>query len=80
MPTLAELQRRYGRRNEPPVPKAADEVLIADPRGTMTPAEMVERKLQTILAGTGFSSPGLPPPTRVAGRFDADRSAMPTEF
>jgi hypothetical protein len=80
MPTLAELQRRYGRRNEPPVPKAADEVLIADPRGTMSPAEMVERKLQAILSGTGLSNPGSSPPPRVAGRLEADRSAMPTEF
>ncbi len=33
----------------PPIPAATEEALVADPRGEMTPAQMVERKLASLL-------------------------------
>ena len=41
-----------------PPPRSAvesDELLIADPRGTLTPGQMVDQKLQTLL-GSGSRS------------------------
>jgi hypothetical protein len=42
--------------NAAPPAQGADEVLVIDPRGTLTPAQMVERKLLALLQ-TG--NPGL---------------------
>lgn len=33
----------------PPVPPATEEALVADPRAALTPAQMVERKLASLL-------------------------------
>jgi hypothetical protein len=58
MPTLTELRRRYtsGDRVEANPFFAGDEVLIADRRGRLTPAQFVEQKLQGLLVRRAAAS------------------------
>lgn len=60
MPTLAELRSRFlpttGSFKEDMEP---DEVLVADARSKMSPAQMVEVKLRTALHGPTLSRGGL---------------------
>ena len=51
-----QLSPRQLAANAAPPAQGADEVLVIDPRGTLTPAQMVERKLLALLR-TG--NPGL---------------------
>ena len=50
------LSPRQSAANAAPPVRGSDEVLVIDPRGTLTPAQMVERKLLALLQ-TG--NPGL---------------------
>jgi hypothetical protein len=50
MPTLADLQVRFGAPRSSQVPLVgADEVLVTDARGKLSPAQMVEQKLRRAL-------------------------------
>ena len=62
MPTLAELRNRIVNDREfDSVLPAADEVLVADVRSRLTPAQIVEQKLRTLLrpkTSTGMRASG----------------------
>ncbi len=51
------------------VPVEADEVLIADARAGLSPAEMVEQKLRTLLRARGLSIQTASTTVPVRGRF-----------
>jgi hypothetical protein len=51
MPTLSDLRSRYAEFSGDPVQRGdADEVLIADSRSRLSPAQVVEQKLRRALA------------------------------
>jgi hypothetical protein len=50
MPSWTELQSRFQSVRNPSVRMGADEVLVADVRGRMTPGHFVEEKLRVALA------------------------------
>ena len=51
MPTLADLRVRYGASSRASAaPADADEILVADSRSRMSPAQMVEQKLRRVLS------------------------------
>jgi hypothetical protein len=63
MPTLAELQSRFGNENDSQsILPGSDEVLVADVRGRLTPAQIVEQKLRSLLRP--HTAPGTPRPQR----------------
>jgi hypothetical protein len=50
MPTLMELRRRFSDEHDFRSTLAgSDEVLVADDRGRLTPAQVVEQKLRSLL-------------------------------
>jgi hypothetical protein len=50
MPTLVELRSRFAsQRDFDPVVSGTDEVLVADVRSRLTPAQIVEQKLRSLL-------------------------------
>jgi D-aminopeptidase len=53
MPTLADLRVRFATTpRSPATPAGADEVLVADSRSKMSPAQMVEQKLRQALCAS----------------------------
>jgi hypothetical protein len=56
MPTLADLRKRTTHVRPPAVPAASgEEAMVADERGRLKPAQIVEQKLRTAL-GRGKNS------------------------
>ena len=49
MPTLSDLNRRYGSQNQAVNAVTPDESFIQDFRGSITPAQAVESKLGSVL-------------------------------
>ena len=49
MPTLMELQRRFAVEPDESGLGSSDESLVMDLRGRMTPSQVVERKLRSLL-------------------------------
>ena len=66
------LSPKQSAANAAPPVRGSDEVLVIDPRGTLTPAQMVERKLLAVLR-TG--NPGLYAQA-AGGRHDLRRTRV----
>ena len=66
------LSPKQSAANAAPPVRGSDEVLVIDPRGTLTPAQMVERKLLALLR-TG--NPGLYAQA-AGGRHDLRRTRV----
>jgi hypothetical protein len=66
------LSPKQSAANAAPPVRGSDEVLVIDPRGTLTPAQMVERKLLAVLR-TG--NPGLYAQA-AGGRHDLRRNRV----
>lgn len=50
MPTLVELRSRLAKERDPlSAMSSSDEALVADVRGRLTPAQMVDQKLRRLL-------------------------------
>ena len=50
MPTLKDLQNRFSVESEANEINSPDESLITDSRASMTPSQVVERKLRSLLS------------------------------
>jgi hypothetical protein len=63
MPTLMDLRSRFAKQRESHASVAgAEESLVADVRGRMTPAQVVEQKLRSLLPKPKASGAGPPRP------------------
>jgi len=56
MPTLGELRSRYSHPTKDTRMHSGEELLVADSRALMRPAQMVEEKLRTVMQANGAQS------------------------